>query len=145
MTKMAATPIYGKNIKKSSSPEPKGRWPWTLACSFGSLSTIKFAQMMTLSWPWPILWQGQIWSLMLLHGKKVNNGFFRNYCSLWFETSNRWPKWQEVSVDIKTLSLGVCMPPAPGLYICIKSWKKNCIKSRLQRDLFEICSRWVKW
>ena len=26
MTKMAATPIYGKNLKKSSSPEPAGRF-----------------------------------------------------------------------------------------------------------------------
>ena len=25
MTKMAALPIYGKNLTKSSSPEPKGR------------------------------------------------------------------------------------------------------------------------
>ena len=25
MTKMAAMPIYGKNLKKSSSPEPKSR------------------------------------------------------------------------------------------------------------------------
>ena len=25
MTKMAAMPIYGKNLKNSSSPEPKGR------------------------------------------------------------------------------------------------------------------------
>ena len=25
MTKMSAMPIYGKNLKKSSSPEPKGR------------------------------------------------------------------------------------------------------------------------
>ena len=25
MTKMAAMPLYGKNLKKSSSPEPKGR------------------------------------------------------------------------------------------------------------------------
>ena len=25
MTKMAAMPIYGKKLKKSSSPEPKGR------------------------------------------------------------------------------------------------------------------------
>ena len=27
MTKMAAMPIYGKNLKKSSSPEPEGRFP----------------------------------------------------------------------------------------------------------------------
>ena len=26
-TKMAAMPIYGKNLKKSSSPEPAGRFP----------------------------------------------------------------------------------------------------------------------
>ena len=25
LTRMAAMPIYGKNLKKSSSPEPKGR------------------------------------------------------------------------------------------------------------------------
>ena len=27
MTKMAAMPIYGKNLKKNSSPEPAGRFP----------------------------------------------------------------------------------------------------------------------
>ena len=27
MTKMAAMPIYGKNLKESSSPEPAGRFP----------------------------------------------------------------------------------------------------------------------
>ena len=33
MTKMAATPIYGKNPSKSSSPEPVGRFPRNLVCS----------------------------------------------------------------------------------------------------------------
>ena len=33
-------------------------------------SITKFVQMMRLSWPCPILRQGQIWSLMLLYGKK---------------------------------------------------------------------------
>ena len=33
--KMAATPIYGKNLKKSSSPEPAGRFPGNLVCSIG--------------------------------------------------------------------------------------------------------------
>ena len=28
-----------------------------------------------LGWPWPILRQGQIWSLMLLYGEKVENNF----------------------------------------------------------------------
>ena len=27
MTNMAAMPIYGKNLKKPSSPEPINRWP----------------------------------------------------------------------------------------------------------------------
>ena len=35
MTKMAAMPIYGKNLKKSSSPEPEGRFPRNLVCSIG--------------------------------------------------------------------------------------------------------------
>ena len=49
----------------------------------------KFVQMMTLGWPWPILRQGQIWSIMLLYEKKVKkkkNGFFKNYCSLWCQS-----------------------------------------------------------
>ena len=71
MTKMATMLIYYKNIKKSSSPESKGWWPWILVCIIGCLSTTKFAQLMLLGWPWPILRQGQIWSLMLLHGIKV--------------------------------------------------------------------------
>ena len=77
MTKMAAMPIYGKNLKKSSSSEPKGQWPWNLVCSIGCSSTTKFIQMMTLGWPWHILQQGQIWALMLLYGKKVKQWIFQ--------------------------------------------------------------------
>ena len=80
MTKMAAVPIYGKNLKKSSL-EPKGRWPWILVCINGWSSTTKFAQMMTLGWSWPILRQGQIWSLMLLYGKKVKQWIFQKLLS----------------------------------------------------------------
>ena len=32
-------PYMVKTSKKSSSPEPKGRWPWNLVCSIGCLST----------------------------------------------------------------------------------------------------------
>ena len=53
MTKMAATPIYGKNPLKTSSPEPEGRWPWGLVCSIGDVGPTKFVQMMILGWPWP--------------------------------------------------------------------------------------------
>ena len=37
MTKMAATPIYGKNPSKSS-PEPAGRFSGNLVCSIGDSS-----------------------------------------------------------------------------------------------------------
>ena len=85
MTNMAAMPIYGKNLKKSSSPEPINWWPWNLVCSivYGpSTCTTKAIQIMTLGWPWPILCQGQIWSDRLLYGKSENYLFFGNYCSL---------------------------------------------------------------
>ena len=71
MIKMAAMSISVKNLKKSSSPEPKGWWPWNLVFSIVYSITTKIVQLMTLGWPWPILRQGQIWSLMLLYGKKV--------------------------------------------------------------------------
>ena len=40
--------INGKNLKKSSSLEPKGRWPRNLVCGIGCSSTTKFVQW----WPW---------------------------------------------------------------------------------------------
>ena len=70
MTNMATMPIYGKNLKKSSSPEPIDQWPRNLVCSIVYGSTTKVVQIITLSWPWPILCQGQIWSHRLLYGKK---------------------------------------------------------------------------
>ena len=78
MTKMAAMPIYGKILKKkSSSLEPKGRCPRKLVWSIGYSSTTKFVQTMTLGWPWLILRQGQIWSFMLLYGKKGKQWIFQ--------------------------------------------------------------------
>ena len=83
MTNMAAMPIFGKNLKKSSSPSPLDRWPWNLICSIVYRSTTKIVQIMTLGWPWPILRQGQIWSHRLLNWKNWKLFiFFGNYCSL---------------------------------------------------------------
>ena len=70
MTNMAAMPIYGKNLKKSSTPEPIDQWSWNLVSSIVYGSTTKAFQIMTLGWPWLILCQGQIWSHRLLYGKK---------------------------------------------------------------------------
>ena len=44
MTKMAAMPIYGKSLKKSSSPEPIDQWPWNLLCSIVYVNTTKIVQ-----------------------------------------------------------------------------------------------------
>ena len=76
MTNMAAIFIYGKNLKKSSSPEPIDQWPWNRVCSIVYKSTTKVIQIMTLGWPWSILRQGQIWSHRLLYWKKVKIFFF---------------------------------------------------------------------
>ena len=83
MTNMATMPIYGKNIKKSSSPEPIDRWSWNFVCSIVYASTTKIVQIITLGWPWLILCQGQIWWHRLLYGKKWKSFiFFWNFCSL---------------------------------------------------------------
>ena len=37
-----------------------------------------------------------------------------------FKTCNKWMKWQDISVDIKTLSPGGCLPLLMNIY-CIKS------------------------
>ena len=67
---MAAMPIYGKHLKKSSFPEAIDRWPWNLVCSTVYTSTTKIVQIMILGWPWPILRQGQIWLHEPLYGRK---------------------------------------------------------------------------
>ena len=48
MTSMATMPIYGKNIKKSSSPEPVDQRTLNFACSIGYPSISKVIQMMIL-------------------------------------------------------------------------------------------------
>ena len=85
MTKLATMRIYGKNLKKPSSLEPKG---WWLKVGMQHWGTPLLPSLFKwwLVWPWPIIRQGQIWSPMLLYGKKVKQWiFFRNYCSLWYE------------------------------------------------------------
>ena len=83
MTNITAMPIYGKNLKKSSSPEPIDQWPWNLVCSIVCGSTTKIVQIMTLGWSWPILRQGQIWSHKLLYGKKWKSFIFWKLLQPW--------------------------------------------------------------
>ena len=81
MTSMATMPIYVRSLNISSSLEPNGQRPWNVNSIWYS-STTKFARMMTLGSPWPILWQSQILTVMLLYRK-----FFRNYFNLWYQRS----------------------------------------------------------
>ena len=64
-------PYMVNTLKNISSLEPNSRCPWKLVCNIGYSSTIKFIQMTTLGWPWPISGEGQIWSLMLLYEKNI--------------------------------------------------------------------------
>ena len=82
MTKMASKSIYGKNLQKSPSSEPRDWWPWNLVYSIGHSSTTKFVQMMTLGWPWPFLWHGQICFLMLKFIQQVVM-YFQAYALRW--------------------------------------------------------------
>ena len=52
-----------------------------------------------------------------------------------FETCSKWPKWQEVSVDIKILSPGIVCP-WPVAYIHISNHEMMCIKSEVEEILF---------
>ena len=72
---------YMVKIIKTSSLEPKGRWPWKLVCSIGYSSTIKIfnedpAVTMTIL--------RHHWCLSFCMGKSF---FFpRNYSSLWYQS-----------------------------------------------------------
>ena len=92
MTKIAAMPIYCKNMKNSSSLEQKGRWPWNLVCSIGCSSTTKFVQMVT--WVDLDLFYDKVkfGPLCFCMGKQLKQWTF--YCCLWYKSwymqSSKW-------------------------------------------------------
>ena len=110
MTKMAAMHVYGKDLKnvffgtKRATTLNFGMHNWVLKYDQVCLND---DPGLTLTY----LRQGQIWFLMLLYGEKGKTMDFSATIVVWFKTSNKWPKWQEVSVDIKPLSPGGCMSP----------------------------------
>ena len=63
---------------------------------------------MTLGWPWHILQQDQIWSIMLLYGEKLLK------IHLMEETYSKWPEWQKIYVKKKILIPGGCLPLPRG-------------------------------
>ena len=54
-----------------------------------------------------------------------------------FETCNRWPKWQDVPVDIKISSPRGCQS-LPWGYIHVQNHEKFCIKSDFKEIIFKL-------
>ena len=101
-------PYMVKALKMSSSLEPKGQWPWDLVCSIGDVGPTSFAQMTNLGWPWPTLWQGQIWFLMHLFGKNL-------VFSTKFQ-ADLWPFIQGHSFGLPHTYLNICFSEITGLF-----------------------------
>ena len=92
---------------------------------------------MTLGWPWPFLWQGQICFLMLLYGK-INIPLGKMLEShLMEETYNKWPEWQKIYVDIKVLTLRGCLLLPRGYIYMYKNMKKFVSN---QRDFLKVAT-----
>ena len=53
---------------------------------------------------------------------------------------HKWMKWQDISVDIKTLPPGGGLPFLGARYM-YKIMKKKLYKIRLRRDFFETCNK----
>ena len=73
LSKMAAVPMYRKNTKNFSSPEPRKLWGWILLYSIGNPRSTKF-----LGCPLTFLHQGQICIPILLYGENVEKSFSQN-------------------------------------------------------------------
>ena len=145
MTKMAAMPIYGKNLKKFSLPEPKSRWPWNLVWSIGSSCTTKCVRMMPLGWPWPTWRQGQTWFIMLLYGENGKTMGFSKTIVV-YDLKPATDDWSDKKflLTSKLCLLGtVC--PLPRGYIHVFNHENKLCNMRLQRNFFETCNKWEKW
>ena len=111
ITKVAAMPIYDKNLKKIFFSGIKRSITLKLVMQH---RVLEYHQICSKDDPGMTLTYFTARSNLVPYafvsekGKTMN--FFRNCCRLWVETSNRWSKWQEVSVDIKILSPGGCLP-----------------------------------
>ena len=86
MTKMAAMPIYGKSLQKSSSSEPACGFPRNLVCSIGDSCPFLFYTNddlgVTLTY---FTARSDLVTKGFSMGKWENSGYLRNYCSHWPE------------------------------------------------------------
>ena len=133
-------PYIVKTLQKSSSPEPKGHWPCGLVCSIRAnddprLTLTYFTARSNLV-PYAFLWgktvsnsfNGRNLQQMISDkrglsapasglytciktGKNIYKIGLQRY---FFETCNKWAKWQGLSVDIRILSTKGCLPLPRG-------------------------------
>ena len=115
-------PYMVKTLKKYSSLEPKGCW----YASLGAWVLPSFAQMMTLGWPWPVLWQ--IWSHMLLYGKKGKTLDFSETIGV-YDLKLAIEDWSDKKflLTSKLCPLGAVWP-LPWGYVHVLNHEKNCTK-----------------
>ena len=137
MTKMATTPIYGKNPSKIFFSRTK--WPVScgLVCSIGALGPIIVCSndgpRLTLTY---FMTRSNLISYFYM-GKTVKKSFNgRN-----LQQMTRVTKGLCLYKNSDPMALSA---PALGLYTCLKTWKIT-YKIRLQRYFFETCNKWAKW
>ena len=144
MTKMAAMPIYGKNLQKSSPPESKGQWPWNLVCIIGCSSTTKCSN----DDPGLTLTYFMARSYLVLYAFVWEKGKTMDFLEtivvydLKLATDDRSDKKFLLTSNLCSLS-AVC--PLFRGYIHVLNHEIKLYKIRLQRDFFETCKKWVKW
>ena len=126
MINMASMPIYGKNLKTSSSPKPLGWLAWNLIFSVSWLSTTKFLQMVTLCWPSPIYVTVRFGPLEYWLGKRWDIAFFQNNGNLWYE-SRYYMKFSECLVTNQHSDFKII-------------WQKGSSSQTLSRLLKQSCS-----
>ena len=144
MTKMAAMPIYGKNLKNllfwSQKADDLETW-YTAFCARVLPSSFKW-------WPWVDLdlFYGKVKFVPLCFcmGKRWNDGFFRTYCRLWFKISYRWPNvtrrfcWHQHFVPWG----GGAVCPLPWDYMHVLNHEKSCIRSDFKEISLKLATNW---
>ena len=149
MTKMAAMAIYGKNLKKIFFSGTKRPMILNLGMHHRVLEYYQICSNddpgLTMTYftarsnlvPYAFVWE---------KGKTVDFSETIVIYNLKLATDDRSDKKFLLTSNFVPWRGGL-YAPAPGLYTCIKSCKKNIYiyKIRLQRDFFKTCNKWVKW
>ena len=140
MTKVAATPLYGKKALKIFFSGTKGQITLVLGMQHWGLGSSKVCSNNDLGSTLILLLQGQIcFHNMLLYGESIH--FFRKKCKKVILrkklTTYDWSH-KLFLLTSKFCPQGVVCP-CPGLYACIKAWT-NMYKIRVQRDFFKLAT-----